>query len=190
MTAQPLAPDPSIRTPQRPMAFHSDELLNGGLRTWLLFCGIVPLGIVASMLWALPTAAPPLWTDWLISGFAVLVISVIVAVVSLVILPFGILVVRPLALALRRVRAMRVHVAAYTALGASFGALYLAVIGTIPSLTEVNSYTILITTPAVAITIATPLGWWLTARRALGKDAGLVRSAVDGDALVEDAATS
>ncbi|MEV4735029.1 MULTISPECIES: hypothetical protein [unclassified Microbacterium] len=189
MTAQTPAPDASMRTPERPMAFSTDELLNGGLLTWLLFCGLVPVGILASMLWALPSATQPLWSDWLISGLAILVISVIVAIVSLVLVPFGILLVRPIALALRRVRAMPVHVTAYTVLGAAIGALYLTVIGTIPSLTEVNTYTILITTPAVAITIATPLGWWLSARRALRKDAGLVRTRADEDAVVEDATT-
>lgn len=197
MTSPPPASGPGTRTPEHPMDFSRDELTNGALWTWALFNAIIPLGVLASMLWSLPTSSGWSWstTGLQIVGFVIIVCGV-VALTSLVLMPFGLLAAWPIARLLRRVRAVPLHVSVYTLLGAGIGLLYLAVtgsLGALGALGEVNSYTILLATPAVAITIATPLGWWLTARRALRKDAGLIRTraavdAVAGDAATEDAA--
>lgn len=191
MTAPARRPDPTVRTSDRPMAFSTEEFMNGGLWTWALFCGLVPVGILASMLWSLPSSAGWSWTadDLQVIGFLIM-FSGLTAVVALVLMPVGLVLTWPFARLLVRVRSIPIHVVIYTLLGAAIGLLYLAVSGGLGALGVVNTYTILATTPAVAITFAVPLGWWLTARRALRKDAGLLRPRADVDAIIEDAATA
>lgn len=192
MMAQPPAREPSIRTDERPMAFTGEELGAGALRTWILFCALVACGILAAMLWNLPGSTIGSWSEITFQMISAVAIgSGVVALVALLLLPVGLMLTWPIASLLRRVRRLRVHIAVYTLLGGAIGGIYLAVSRAVEAIGAVPSYTILLLTPAVAITVATPLGWWLTARRALRKDVGLLPSGdVDEDAAVEDSATS
>ena len=189
MTSTVKNADSSIRTPDRPMDFTGDEFMNGALWTWGLFNAVIPMGVLASMLWSLSTSSGWSWTSAgpQTIGYAIIVCGIVV-VVSLVLVPLGLALTWPFARLLRRVRPVPVHLLAYTLIGAGIGVLYLAAVGGLSTFGTVNTYTILVATPAVAITIATPLGWWLSARRALRKDRGLLSAGVDEDAAVEDAA--
>lgn len=169
------------RTPEQPMAFTPDELLRGGLTVWLTF-----LAVLATLFGM--GAIPMLGSDVNLGGVGsylgmLLFIVVIAGLVSGVVLVFGLLVTRPIALALRRVRSIAVHTVVYALLGAGIGILYLTVItGGHPTnlftetlasaLATGNIVVVLVLSPAIAATVAVPLGWWLTVRRVLRQDAG------------------
>jgi hypothetical protein len=176
------------------MAFGPDELLRGGFATWVIFM-ILMLGGYGSSI-VVSAIASGTGVGMVVTGLlGVLFIGgFFVGFISSIVMVFGVLLARPVGLLLRRVRSIPVHLAAYTALGILVGLGYAAVVGQgrLPSVT--HAWDLLMLYPGIAATIAVPLGWWWTARRALREDAGLVRRRprrrVDADAEAEDAAAT
>ena len=171
----------TLRTPEQPMAFTLDELLRGGLTVWLTFVALLAAAVV------LFGAIPVLLSDGGLNGIGsflglMFIVVIIAGLVSGVVLVFAMILVGPLARALRRVSSVAMHVAVYTLLGAGIGVLYLTVITggnpasvlnetLLASISAGGSLTLIFYAPALAATIAVPLGWWLTVRRVLRQDA-------------------
>jgi len=162
----------SPRTPEQPMAFTVGEFKGGVFRAWgwfLLFSLpaflFVPSGLgwngvygnpVESLLMGIPLAL----VVFLPIGFPLVVLPWSIAAVILG-SPFAYI----LGISLRRVRALWVHVAAFTVLGVAISVATAA----IAVITE------FIPAPAMvgfvlASGIAVPLGWYRIARRALEND--------------------
>lgn len=182
--------DEPVRTPEQPMAFRRDEVLGGGLTTWLLFVVLLPIGILLSSLAHIPSSSgwPTVGSVWDMT-LLLAVVTVVGGIVALFVLPFAVLIAWPIANTLRRVRSIPVHVLIYTALGVVVGITYLAITHGPQLQAPIALGGVIATMPALAVAIAVPLGWWLTARRALRKDAGLTSRRtrrVDDDALHED----
>lgn len=180
----------TVRTPEHPMAFTRDELLSGALTTWVLFLALLPAGLLVAAIVAIPGSSG---FDLGAFGSAVvglLVVVVVAGIVALLLLPFALLAVWPLASARRGVRPIAVHLGCYTLIGAGLGYAYLAILGGPDDswfLSPAGALTFGM--PAIAVTLAVPLGWWLTARRALRRDAGDLprpRRRIDQDAAAED----
>ncbi|WP_372968573.1 hypothetical protein [Microbacterium sp.] len=181
---------PSVRTPEHPMAFTRDELLSGALTTWVLFLALLPAGLLLAAIAAIPGSSGFDLGAVGLLAVMVLVVVVVAGVVALLLLPFVLLAVWPLATALHGVRPIAIHLLCYTLIGAGLGYAYLAIFGG-PDASWFLSPAGAVTfgTPAIAVTLAVPLGWWLTARRALRRDAGLLprsRRRIDHDAATED----
>jgi len=181
---------PTARTAEHPMAFTRDELLAGALTTWVLFLALLPAGLLVAAIAAIPGSSG--FDLAAVGSLAVglLVVVVVAGIVALLLLPFALLAVWPLAALLRRVRPIAIHLLCYTLIGAGLGYAYLAILGG-PDASWFLSPAGAVTfgMPAVAVTLAVPLGWWLTARRALRRDAGLLprsRRRIDHDAATDD----
>lgn len=188
-----VARDPrTLRTPQQPMAFTPDELLRGGGTVWLIFVLLLSALVVVSAVTSSVLNGADL-TDLdpslLIAPFVVAIFAGIPAGIVMV---FGMLGVRPLATAMRRVRSIPVHLAVYTSLGLLIGMLYLTVAtgGNVLRIVDYLPWGFLFISPALAATVAVPLGWWLTVRRARRDDARALRAVAsfprDSDASSED----
>lgn len=170
----------TVRTPEQPMAFSLDELLRGGLTVWLTFLAVLTGAVV--LFGAVPLLLSDGGLDSIGSFLGLMLVVVIIAgLVSGVVLVFAMILVGPLAHALRRVRSIAVHVIVYTLIGTGIGVLYLTVItGGNPAgvFTELGAnifaggpLTLVFYAPSLAATVAVPLGWWLTVRRVLRQDA-------------------
>ncbi len=174
-----VAPNPrTLRTPQQPMAFTPDELLRGGGTVWLVFVLLLSaLVIVSAVTSSVLNGADltDLGPSLLIAPFVVAIFAGIPAGIVMV---FGMLGVRPLATAMRRVRSIPVHLAMYTSLGLLIGALYLWVAtgGNVLRVVDYLPWGLPFVSPALAATVAVPLGWWLTMRRARRDDARALRA--------------
>ncbi|MBO9626748.1 MAG: hypothetical protein J7484_10275 [Microbacterium sp.] len=183
---------PSPRTAAEPMAFTNDELMRGGLWAWAYFLLLLVLGMgVLSGLTAIDSSsADPgtAVTSFLLFAVVALIIG---APVSLILMPVGVMLAKPLGHLLRRTRRMSVHVVVYAALGAAVGFGYIAIFRGDRLWAPLAIWDGIILVPAIAVAVAVPLGWWHTARRALDEDSGLrqQRRRVDADAVIEDAAT-
>ncbi|WP_314647648.1 hypothetical protein [uncultured Microbacterium sp.] len=172
-------PDPrTLRTPQQPMAFTPDELLRGGGTVWLIFVLLLSAAVLVSAVASsvLNGASPTDLDPWLLT--APIVVAIFAGIPAGVVMVFGMLGVRPLATAMRRVRSIPVHLAVYTSLGLLIGALYLSVAtgGSVFRVVDSPPWGFLTVSPALAATVAVPLGWWLTMRRARRDDARALRA--------------
>lgn len=164
------------------MAFSSDDALRGAGTIWVTFLVLLATGVALSIVipaaFTVPSAAAmgSAVQGALIAGFMAAAVALLpAAVVMAVGAPIGML----LGSALRRVRSLTVHLIVYTGLGLVIGgaAEYVFTgwrffepgwLGYVPSV------------PAVAATLAVPLGWWLNARHLLRGDA-LIASADTAD---------
>ena len=180
-------PLPSPGTAEEPMAFTRDEFSFGALRTWALFVGLF-VGLSSLRMITVSGGAPlaALGFVAVISGWVALLCAVISAIGLVVLLPVVWLVAR----SLRRERRIVVHAVAYVVvgIGVAAGAAALAQFFA-DGLLDLTGIT------AVAAAIAVPVGWWLTARRAVLRDRGIPsgrrrRNRVDPDMLAEDTALS
>lgn len=173
-------PDPrTLRTPKQPMAFTPDELLRGGGTVWLIFVLLLSAAVLFSAVASSVRNGVGL-TDldpWLLT--VPIVVAIFAGIPAGIVMVFGMLGVRPLATALRRVRSVPVHLAVYTSLGLLIGALYLCVAtgGNVFRIVDSPPWGFLTVSPALAATVAVPLGWWLTMRRARRDDARAARAA-------------
>ncbi|MDJ1115430.1 hypothetical protein [Microbacterium dauci] len=160
----------SPRTAAEPMAFTGAEFRRGATEAWgwyllsVVVCSVM-YGLIAipiALLWATPVslAATLVWAP----------------------------IAYALGLALRRTRAIAVHLAAFTLLGGVAGVvtmlLFLAATGDIDM---ANGWLWLYGPFALTPTLAVPFAWWRTARRALRSDRGEVPIKRDPDAAAEDA---
>lgn len=163
--------DASPRTPEEPMAFTRAEFGRGAWAAWFWYLAtLIPTSLLS---------APLMGWDSVFVGLSALIFVVPVSLVALALLA-------PAALgighALRRIADVRVHVAAFTALGAVVGAIAMFPFALLFGfLTPYVGWFITLALPAV---FCVPLGWWHTARRALH---GVPTRHPDPDALVEDA---
>ncbi|MFY9712548.1 MAG: hypothetical protein WAK00_03655 [Microbacterium sp.] len=174
------------------MAFTNDELLRGAFIAWVIFMALI---LVATTILVGVNMSIPGRTS---AGNIVLVILMVDGCVLLVggalsaiVMAIGAGLAGRIGGPLRRVRSIRVHVLVYTALGLAVGILFAALIRGVWIRGPLSPFDFITAIPAVAVTVAVPLGWWFTARRALRMDAGLLRSRRthrDPDAEVEDAA--
>lgn len=146
----------SPRTDAVPMAFTAGEFIRGALYAWLWFLlfstlALVPIGGMMSWI-ALVYTGP-----WSVGA-----------------LPLG----SPLAYGLGRVLqhnpSVPLHIALFSAFGAFVGIVTTALAVFAPWSGLYGSlnagYTYMIVAVCVSATIAVPLGWWQTARRALRRD--------------------
>ncbi|UYO98576.1 hypothetical protein OED01_07685 [Microbacterium sp. M28] len=176
---------PSPRTSEEPMAFTRDEFSAGALRSWALFVGLF-VGLFSLRTITMSGGAPlaALGFVAVVSGWVALLCAAISAIGLVVLMPALWLVAR----SLRRERRIVVHAVVYVlvGIGVAAGAAALAhfFADGILDLTGIT---------AVAAAVAVPVGWWLTARRALLRDRGIIsrrrrRTRVDPDMLAEDTA--
>ncbi len=186
----------SPRTAEEPMAFTNDELLRGGLWAWAYFLLLLVLGMgVLSGLMAIDTGtADP--GSVVISFLLFAVVALMIgAPVSLILLPVGVMLAKPLGHLLRRTRRVSVHVVVYAALGTAVGFGYVAIFRAGNLWAPLMIWDGVILVPAIAVAVAVPLGWWHTARRARDEDSGRrprpqSRRRVDPDARAEDVTAS
>lgn len=158
----------SPRTADEPMAFTPLDLAKGALWAWLAFMILLELGL---MVFAIIAQASAPSGAFLATGYAIILMlgySALYAggigmVVTVVVTPVAWMLGRML----RRHKAIRLHLLAYTALGgmiAGLAAGYLTAIGW--------NVAIAVQHPVVAIcfaatVISVPIGWWISARGAL-----------------------
>lgn len=147
---------PSPRTDAAPMAFTAGEFVRGALYAWGLFLGLSTLAFVPlflSMFWL------PLYVTLPWSLGALLIGAPIAYVLGRMLL---------------RVHSLVVHVVAFTTFGAAVGvattALAMAAEWTGLSQPSFTGYAVPMIVVCAAATAAVPLGWWLTASRALRRD--------------------
>lgn len=161
----------SPRTAQEPMAFSPLDLAKGALWVWLVFLGIVGLGLTVFAI-AIQARAPSAaffatgYAIILFLGYSALYAGGIGLVATVALTPVAWILGR----LLRHRRSIRLHILAYTALGcavAGLAAAYLTVIG--------RNVPVALPHPVVALcfiatVISVPIGWWLSARVALKDD--------------------
>lgn len=159
-----------VRTPELPMAFTFDEFAGGAWRAWWTFSWVFPIAFSLANLAGSLLTTEPQWVANAING-------------SLYVLLFGYIWEIPwtlaglalvggpcawlLGLALRRVRSLRVHLAAFGLLGLVVGALMASLAGTIMGLGPISA----VPSGALVAGVAVPYGWYRAAKRALGDDA-------------------
>ncbi|MFE6733493.1 hypothetical protein [Microbacterium sp. NPDC057650] len=170
----------SPRSAEMPMAFTEREFMRGALWAWLAFLILLPLTLATSLL--------PLYIDpaRAVGGFFVgLLIGVLAlflaAPIGLVMMVLGIWPLRLIGRVLQRVRSFAVHLLVYCAVGAAAGVGTGFVAGS--WFTVFGGVTV-----GVATGAAIPLGWVITARRALRDDRIPPLPNVDIDAAFEDRA--
>lgn len=178
-----------VRTADTPMAFTSDELLRGGITAWVLFVVLLVCGEAIPLALLFPSTALDTAPERLLGlMFFLMLIAVVGSVAAAVVVPFGMVIVLPIALAFRRVRSTGVHLAVYALLGAAIGGAYLLVFRGGRPLDQLIPWDYFVAIPAASAALAIPLAWWWTARRALRIDAGLITPRPDPDATYEDRA--
>jgi hypothetical protein len=147
----------STRTVDAPMSFTPGEFIRGALYAWLwflLFANAVHI---------------PLFGLWF---FYVLYYTLPWSIGALVV---GSVPAYLLGTALRRRTSLRLHAGLFTLFGASVGVVTTTLAFTVPwsSLYEgAGVYSLSTALVCACATIAVPLGWWQTARRALRRDHG------------------
>ncbi|WP_449408299.1 hypothetical protein [Microbacterium maritypicum] len=161
----------AVRTAEHPMAFTRDDLWRGGLTTWALFAGLLPVCIGVNMLVYIRGSVVPISDTALQFLFLLFVVTLFAALIALLLVPLGVLLAWPVGLALRGVRSQAVHLVAFALLGTAVAAVYLAFAGAFSGLTAFGPGELFLVTPAIAVAVATPLGWWITARNAVRRDA-------------------
>lgn len=168
----------TLRTPEQPMAFTPGELLRGAAAAWVVFIAILSVVVLGS---ALSSAARSgtdpsyLWSLLAVPVMVVLFAGLPAAVVMVV----GLLAVRPLATAMRRIPSVSVHLSIYTGIGLLVGVLFLTLAtGSDPFSLLLNlPWNLFVASPALAATIALPAGWWWSMHRARRADARAADSA-------------
>ncbi|REJ05415.1 hypothetical protein DY023_09150 [Microbacterium bovistercoris] len=162
------------------MAFTEQEFMRGALWAWLMFLILLPLMFATSLVpWSTDPKSAFGGFVWglTIGGFAL----IFAAPVSLVVMALGTWPFRWVGRALQRVSSFAAHMLAYCALGVAFGigAAFATACLSVPS-------------GGVAVGFASgaaiPLGWAITARRALRDDRRPPSLRVDVDAAFEDRA--
>jgi hypothetical protein len=183
-----------VRTAEKPLAFTDAELLRGGFTAWVVFMVLLVIGETVHLAMLYPRSALESAPEHLLGLlFVLLMIALVGGVVAAFVVPFGIAIVLPIALALRRVRSARVHLAVYALLGAALGGAYLVAFRGGRPFDPVIPWDYFVVIPAASATLAIPLAWWWTARRALRIDAGLLTPRPrrqDPDAECEDRVTA
>ncbi|MHC9044137.1 hypothetical protein ACYX8G_06130 [Microbacterium saperdae] len=183
-----------VRTAEKPWAFTGHELIRGGITAWFVFMMLLICGETAHLAMLYPSSALESAPERLLGLlFFLMMIALVAGVVSAFVVPFGIVIMLPIALALRRVRSVGVHLAVYALLGAAIGGGYLVAFRGGRPLDPVMPWDYFVVVPAASAALAIPLAWWWTARRALRIDAGLITPGPrhpDLDAAYEDRVTA
>lgn len=153
---------------QTPVAVHRVDVVRGAGFAWLaflilLFLLMLTTTVVGTI--ADGTQSPGANVDALSLGLSYAFFAVVFALLpSAAVTAVGTFAAALLAHALRRVRSIPVHLAAYTGVGAAIGLAYcLAVTGGNP-LAAWPAAAAFLLPPAVASTVAVPLGWYCNLR--------------------------
>jgi|GEM_PF-1356299 len=182
----------TVRTAERPLAFTGDELIRGGITAWVVFMVLLLVGETAHLTLLYSSTALESTAERILGVlFLLLLIALVGGVVAAVVVPFGVVIMLPIGLALRRVRAVAVHLTIYALLGAAIGCAYLFAFRGGRPLDLLTPWDYFVVIPAASAALAIPLAWWWTARRALRIDAGLITPRrrhpdPDPDAAYED----
>ena len=163
------------RTPEQPMAFSSGELLRGAVIVWATFLGLMMLFVpLFTTISGLAVGQSPLETIATIpEAIGLAILAVLYALVpSLIVMALGAGLSGLIGRALRRVSSIPVHLAVYTLLGAVISAVYWVIFHAPGAWSPYDAFLL---APAVAATVAVPLGWWWNARHALQRDARRIR---------------
>lgn len=183
-----------VRTAEKPLAFTGDELIRGGITAWFVFLVLLICGETLHLALLSPNTALESAPERLLGTlFFLMIIALVGGIVSAFLVPFGIVIMLPIALALRRVRSVGVHLAVYALLGTAIGGAYLVMFRGGRPFDPVIPWDYFVVIPAASAALAVPLAWWWTARRALRIDAGLItprRRHPDPDAAYEDRVTA
>lgn len=181
----------TVRTREEPMAFTRDEFGRGAWWSWFTFMTLLGFGLSAYSISIQASASSDslvvvLYVMVLFLGYGALIGGVVSLTVMIVLSPVAWMIGR----ALRRARALALHIAVYTLLGVAIAALAVAallVYGWDPGATLGNPVILICLVATVA---SVPTGWWISAHRALREDRGVHRrhlsSRRDVDALFED----
>ncbi|WP_341974624.1 hypothetical protein [Microbacterium sp. LWO13-1.2] len=142
--------------------------------TWVLFVVLVTVAFIVQRLQPVPGLVYEEvngMTGASLFVFRIAVVTVVVTIAS----GIGAILLSPLGWLLCRlllpIRSFAVHFVAYAALGAGIGLVLMVLF---PAAAQYWSAVFGIHTVG-ALTLSVPLGWWLTARRALREDPGLIR---------------
>jgi len=160
------------------MAFTEREFMRGALWAWLAFLILLPLTLATSVvLWSTDpkTAFGGFIWGLTIGGFAL----IFAAPISLIVMALGTWPFRWVGRSLRRVRSFAAHILVYCALGVAFGTGAAFATATL-------SFLVGGVATGFAAGAAIPVGWAITARRALRDDRAPVAPPKDTDAAFED----
>lgn len=181
------------RTPSEPMAFTPAELWRGARNTWCVFMVLLISGLILMLVMSTVFVGHGVLSLPILIAFAIGYAAVIGGGVSLIVMLAGVPIAGLIGKGLQREPRVRVHLLAYSLLGLSLGVLTVVVAALLVGTGRIQD---LIGNPLILIiagsaTVAVPLGWWRSARRALLEDRGItVRQRAprpDPDALAEDA---
>lgn len=182
------------RTANEPMAFTPAELWRGARNTWCVFMALMVSGLILMMVISTALVGNGALSLPILIAFTVGYASVIGGGVSLIVMIAGAPVAGLIGKSLRREPRVRVHLLVYSLLGLSIGALTVIVSALLLDTGRIQDLlrNPLILIVACSATLAIPLGWWASARRALREDRGITvrrRRAPrpDPDAIAEDA---
>lgn len=183
-----------VRTAERPMAFTRAELWRGARNTWYVFMVLMNLGLVLMMVFAALFFGNGIFELPILLAFTLGYAIVFGGGISLIVMIAGAPIAGLVGKALQRESRILVHLLVYAALGLLIAVLAVIAVALLFGATAIQylGQNPIILIVAGSATAAVPLGWWMTTRRALREDRGIIvrrRRAPrpDLDALAEDA---